>query len=628
MPFPLLSLEFLDLPICLILETILICGFFATPQASKQNSISKAIAFGLIVLCGFLLNKSFYGLYKPEPMISFLAMATAMRFLYPVSENDKISRALMLVWIASFSLLKSDISYFFYMIYGISFIFLTLNSPLGERIHPLKILKIQKGSGFEVISVLSIVIILFIFFPRYNQFFPKRNSINRGKIGYSKTVDNSQILNLQKSSQIAFTAETLQKLPQEKLYWRGRVHQRTDGFNWSKGISRPLANKVEAKSLINYVIKYEQDMGSDLILLETPTGITKSSSGYYRDITTNTYRLYNSQRKVSINATSSLKGSSVVKNRQKNKQLYLQLPKFIPASLKDLKGKINQATKNSGDLADILESFRAYLISQKFSYSLSPGDVTTLTKFLEKKVGYCSHYASLLGILLRSFGHPTRLVTGFQGGTYNEIGGFYTIRSNDAHAWVEVLEANQWKRIDPTSFIDPSRINLGGELYFSNTAQERSSLLNRRDQSAFLKIQKYWAFMNYKISLFIEGYDQSEQRKLSKKFKLSKELFYGIGLSLVIIFLLFYLFRLKSKPKKENKIDRLFDRFITSLNKNGTQISNTDSLKEIKEKIEKNKKLSNQLNEIVDAYESAKYASESQETFIAKVKNKKISPLK
>lgn len=87
------------------------------------------------------------------------------------------------------------------------------------------------------------------------------------------------------------------------------------------------------------------------------------------------------------------------------------------------------------------------------------------------RVGHCAYFASGLALMLRSQGIPARIVVGYQGGMYNDVGGYYLIRQSDAHAWVEAYlapdevplnelapgesaELGAWLRLDPTP---PSR---------------------------------------------------------------------------------------------------------------------------------------------------------------------------
>src|SRR6185312_871539 len=67
------------------------------------------------------------------------------------------------------------------------------------------------------------------------------------------------------------------------------------------------------------------------------------------------------------------------------------------------------------------------------------------------KSGQCEYFASSMVLMLRSQGIPARLVTGFLGGDYNPFEGYYIVRGNNAHAWVEAyLGAEGWRVFDPT----------------------------------------------------------------------------------------------------------------------------------------------------------------------------------
>ena len=81
--------------------------------------------------------------------------------------------------------------------------------------------------------------------------------------------------------------------------------------------------------------------------------------------------------------------------------------------------------------------------------------------------GHCEYFASALTLMLRTQGIPSRLVVGYHGGEYNELGKYFQIRQSDAHAWVEAYMRPQdlvamglenisdypkggWLRLDPT----------------------------------------------------------------------------------------------------------------------------------------------------------------------------------
>ncbi len=97
-----------------------------------------------------------------------------------------------------------------------------------------------------------------------------------------------------------------------------------------------------------------------------------------------------------------------------------------------------------------------------FEYTLTPPllDLNSVDDFVfHTRRGFCGHFASAFAMLMRAGGVPARVVTGYQGGEWNPIGGYLLIRRSDAHAWVEVWEDGRgWVRVDPTAAAAPERL--------------------------------------------------------------------------------------------------------------------------------------------------------------------------
>ncbi|MDR1420972.1 MAG: hypothetical protein LBI86_11415 [Treponema sp.] len=92
----------------------------------------------------------------------------------------------------------------------------------------------------------------------------------------------------------------------------------------------------------------------------------------------------------------------------------------------------------------------------EYRYSLKPGaapDGDQLAWFLlESKKGYCSYYAFAMTLMLRSLGIPARVAAGFVIDPQANTFGYYPVRANMAHAWVEVPFPGQgWIEYDPTT---------------------------------------------------------------------------------------------------------------------------------------------------------------------------------
>ena len=120
-----------------------------------------------------------------------------------------------------------------------------------------------------------------------------------------------------------------------------------------------------------------------------------------------------------------------------------------------------RAGSDAAFIAAVLAKFR----DEEYFYTLEPPrlQLDSVDDFLfNTRRGFCEHFASAFTMLARAAGIPARVVTGYQGGEYNPMGGYLLIRQSDAHAWSEVwLEGRGWVRVDPTAAVAPERVERG-----------------------------------------------------------------------------------------------------------------------------------------------------------------------
>jgi transglutaminase-like putative cysteine protease len=152
---------------------------------------------------------------------------------------------------------------------------------------------------------------------------------------------------------------------------------------------------------------------------------------------------------------------------------YLQVPRDLPARVKQLAVTLTQDAGNPYDKAKKIESY----LNQSFPYTNEPNlskgsSKDFVDRFLfEIKEGYCDYYSSAMVVLTRSIGLPARWVKGYTSGQspippeLESLGilssqldletdgsGLYTIRNSDAHSWVEVyFDGWGWIPFEPTS---------------------------------------------------------------------------------------------------------------------------------------------------------------------------------
>lgn len=138
------------------------------------------------------------------------------------------------------------------------------------------------------------------------------------------------------------------------------------------------------------------------------------------------------------------------------KKPFLQLPKMNPRVAELARG-VTQGAPTPYEKVRAVEQH----LRRTYPYSLDVGPVlpsSPVEDFLfVRKTGYCEHYATAMVVMLRTLGIPARLVTGFLSGEWNDFGNYYTVRQQDAHAWVEVyFPRSGWITFDPTPDTDDS----------------------------------------------------------------------------------------------------------------------------------------------------------------------------
>jgi protein-glutamine gamma-glutamyltransferase len=95
----------------------------------------------------------------------------------------------------------------------------------------------------------------------------------------------------------------------------------------------------------------------------------------------------------------------------------------------------------------------AYM-SSKFQYVPDPSKIghtmSTDDFLLRFRRGHCEYFAAGMVALMTALDVPARIVGGFYGGQLNPLTGYFVVRKEDAHAWVEIFDGKRWRTFDPT----------------------------------------------------------------------------------------------------------------------------------------------------------------------------------
>lgn len=144
-------------------------------------------------------------------------------------------------------------------------------------------------------------------------------------------------------------------------------------------------------------------------------------------------------------------------DRQLN-QSYLELPSDLPKIISDTAISVAGSAATDYDKALALQG---YFTSKSFTYSTTAPvaqgydgtGADVVAEFLQRKAGYCVHFASSMAIMARVLGIPSRVAVGFQPGTPSVVKGAtaFTVSTHDLHAWPELYFSGiGWLRFEPT----------------------------------------------------------------------------------------------------------------------------------------------------------------------------------
>lgn len=314
-------------------------------------------------------------------------------------------------------------------------------------------------AGRTLLIAAPLAVLLFLFFPRLAGAFWAIPRGDEAISGLSDSMSPGSIGKLTTSYDIAFRARFSAVLPPpEQRYWRGPVLHDFDGFTWTRGSTWPAPPPLAfSGQAYRYRITLEPSRNRFWFALDTPAAspdpgvaLTHASELIAARPVAEATR-FDALSYPASNATAPL--------GDLERQHDTRLPRERnPRTLSLARELYARSGSDSAFVAAALE----YLRTGGFVYSLEPeklGEEQVDDFLFRTRTGFCGHYASAFTVLMRAAGVPARVVTGYLGGEWNPIGGYFIVRQSDAHAWVEVwLAGRGWQRVDPTVVVAPERL--------------------------------------------------------------------------------------------------------------------------------------------------------------------------
>jgi transglutaminase-like putative cysteine protease len=366
-----------------------------------------------------------------------------------------------------------------------------------------------------------IMALMFVLFPRIGPLWGLPQD-GQTKTGLSNTMRMGSVADVAQDDSVAMRLRFEGTLPRpEEMYFRGPVLTRFDGVEWqttrerSALVGRSPAELSVSGPPVRYEVTLEPLRLTSLPLLEAANAAPQIE-GYrvvgLSDLQWISDRPIFERLRFTAESYTHFKygpAKAVASLRQE-----LSLPEgYNPRTLAwaaELRRDPRYAQAGPRVLANALLD---HIRTAKFTYTLAAAEYgrDAIDEFwLDRREGFCEHFASAFVVVMRALGVPARVVTGYQGVDITPVDGYYLVRQSSAHAWAEYWEADTgWVRADPTAAVAPDRIIRSTRL--APTQGFVAGALGNVSPELLAQFRDGWEAINNRWNQWVLSYSRGQQ---------------------------------------------------------------------------------------------------------------------
>jgi transglutaminase-like putative cysteine protease len=171
------------------------------------------------------------------------------------------------------------------------------------------------------------------------------------------------------------------------------------------------------------------------------------------------------------------------------------------------------------DGATLAAAVMQHIRTGGYGYTLEPGTYDGLdtidTFWLDRKLGFCEHFAAAFVVVMRALDVPARVVTGYQGADLDAVDGYWVVRQSAAHAWAEYWQQGVgWVRADPTAAVAPGRVAANTRLRAPQGLVASAAAGVGLDPRMLDRLRAVWEAVDNRWNQWVLNYARSSQRDL------------------------------------------------------------------------------------------------------------------
>ncbi len=483
---------------------------------------------GVLLLAAGLTLWSFQTLLGKEPGVAMAVSLMAIKTLELRARRDAF-----VVFFLGFFLILTQFLYsqsllvalaMLVSVWGLLSALVLASMPVGKPS-----LRLAAGlAGKTALLGAPLMVLMFVLFPRVSPLWGVPQD-HRAGMGLSNSMAMGSVALLAQNENVAMRIRFEGAPPAvQDAYFRGPVLGHFDGREWTaKSPSFPPALTPRAElavrgRAIGYEVTLEPLHLAVIPMLEASTeapqieGVRVAMSDDLQ---------WRSDRPLDVRVRFHSTASPLFRHGPSaptiGLQDYIDLPPgHNPRTLEWAAALRRQPRYAQADATTLANALMTHIRTGDFSYTLSPGTYgdddarSAIDEFwLDRKLGFCEHFAAAFVVVMRALDVPARVVTGYQGFDAQPVDGYHVVRQSHAHAWAEYWQPGAgWVRADPTNAVAPDRVL--GRLHLVAPPSLVAEALGAVHPQLLAHLRDGWEAMSNRWNQWVLDYSRGAQLNL------------------------------------------------------------------------------------------------------------------
>lgn len=600
------------LPAWVLAMFALLCGWRIFLAARGRRLPAKPLRVLAIVVVVLAVLGAYRTLNGVDAGTALLALMAGLKLLETRGPRDHVVVLLICYFLILSTFLRSQTLWMLPLYAGVVWVTTTALLRVTQSSATLSPRECLRLSGRMLLQATPFMVVLFLMFPRLPGPFWALPANGQSQSGLGEEMNPGAISELTLSDEPAFRVRFAGAAPPpSQRYWRGPVLHDFDGNIWRAARSFAIGGPIEfAGPIYDYSLMLEPSGRRWVFALDMPESWQQPPQRLTRNFDYQLQTYADIERPMAIQMQSRTRYVAGADLSLTLARLERQLPGQSNPRTRAL--AVQMRAKAGSDQDFIREVLRMFT-EREFFYTLTPPKLErdSVDDFLfNTRSGFCEHYASAFTVLMRAAGIPARVVTGYQGGEYNRLGGYWIVRQSDAHAWSEVwLAGRGWVRIDPTAAVAPERIERGSVDLADAPIADRLF----RQYSWIGSLRNMWDAVNTAWRERILGFNERAQLKLLERLGIKqpdwRALAIGLGVGLgAALLLLGLLLARELRGRNPDPVAREYLRFCHRLARCGIERRPYEGPRDFAHRIRQSRPdLAGQADVIVQLYIGLRY---------------------